>query len=114
MAAAAAADASGNAIPAGPNEAVVMEIVRGYLGASCEATCATKGMRCFGPALRAVNNCEAMKKAFGCAGGCEQNEGGDQPAFEPSSHRCLTKRDDGHFDCRGTFPSTQRLCHCAK
>ena len=55
----------GAADAASPPKGTVMEIVRGGLGASCEATCASKRMRCFGPSIQAVNNCEAMKKAFG-------------------------------------------------
>jgi hypothetical protein len=81
--------------------------------------------------LPLLNNCDTMKKYFGCkADECENSSGGDQPALLPpkgssaaalgdrfdASGRprgtCLINSDPKLFDCEGHHADTRRLCAC--
>lgn len=93
-------------------QASAEKIVSGSVGASCTATCSLHDMKCFAGGLKSLNWCGSLMKAFGCEGGCVDNEGEDQPAYEVSTKRCLIKRDTVQFSCEGSYATTRRLCYC--
>jgi hypothetical protein len=58
-----------------------------------------------------VNSCEGLRQAFGCAGGCEEGRGYDQPSLEVATGVCRFTAAS-MLACDGSAAGTRRLCPC--
>ena len=90
-------------------------IVGSERGQNCEKTCEEEGLACLGISSEydKVNNCDALKLAFGgLCKTCENSEGDEQPALDVDAGACLVKTDHSVFRCKASHPKTRRLCVC--
>eukprot|EP00747_Dinoflagellata_sp_TGD_P064221 gnl/TRDRNA2_/TRDRNA2_153805_c0_seq2.p1 gnl/TRDRNA2_/TRDRNA2_153805_c0~~gnl/TRDRNA2_/TRDRNA2_153805_c0_seq2.p1 ORF type:complete len:816 (+),score=142.21 gnl/TRDRNA2_/TRDRNA2_153805_c0_seq2:173-2449(+) len=87
-------------------------------GESCSAACSSAGMWCDSSQLHFVNDCQALRKHFGCEQGCAHQVGKELPVYvpepkEPTYQQCLVTFISA-MKCDGKHDSTQRLCACLK
>ena len=92
----------------------------GMRGESCARACSRvrPSSRCDVAGLSALNSCEVLRGHFaGCANGCEDSIGTDQPALvaldapsESLPGACLV--NSGELSCEGAHPLTTRICAC--
>eukprot|EP00753_Platysulcus_tardus_P014372 PLAT4354.6.p2 GENE.PLAT4354.6~~PLAT4354.6.p2 ORF type:complete len:421 (+),score=204.01 PLAT4354.6:96-1265(+) len=88
-------------------------------GVSCDAVCSAAGLKCEQTQFQQVNTCFMLQRHLPCEAGCDNNVGGDQPAYVIASapdgklpKTCLINSKPSTFSCTASYPLTRRLCPC--
>lgn len=95
--------------------------VAGNQGETCDTVCGRQGKACRQDQLAALNNCDQLRKLFGCENGCSMFYGLEQPCYvsdatapaENLPRTCLINSKVAESTCGASHHMTSRICPCA-